>query len=199
MTTSGAAADRTEIGSAPVGLRVCRMALRLAEVDWEESQLTVPSRMRLMREFLRRSALWAQRLGAVERWPFFDIAGVLEPDLKIDPELVHELVQEMDRRGVIWPNHLVVPYVLAFVALSSPPTDLPDPFEPLLRFWERGGSFSREGGAILIGHTQRVSAVEIDPYLTPGLTFDISEAVLDELDAPWRAKIEARSARAKNR
>ncbi|MFH8374006.1 hypothetical protein [Streptomyces cyaneofuscatus] len=51
---------------------------RLRAIDWDDDQAAsrhAHSRALLMREYLRRAALWAKTYGAEESWPFFDIAS----------------------------------------------------------------------------------------------------------------------------
>ena len=57
----------------------------LVAVDWKSDFMIslgyARSRARLMREYLRRAAWWAQELDATDKWPFFDIGGLLTPEV----------------------------------------------------------------------------------------------------------------------
>lgn len=114
---------------------------RLLAVDWETWSDRRPERIALMREFLRRSAHYAQAFGCNERWPFFDVAAVAVPNCPEVPlptalqqlglpTLTRDLAQAMLR----WAAH----------PLRELGTLPPDPYEPLLRFFELGGGFSVE-------------------------------------------------------
>ena len=46
-----------------------RVNARLRRVDWSTFGERTGSRVALMREYLRRSALWSEALGCPERWP----------------------------------------------------------------------------------------------------------------------------------
>ncbi|MYR89602.1 hypothetical protein GTY41_32995 [Streptomyces sp. SID685] len=58
------------------------MVNRLTAINWADyaaGDRNVASRTLLMREFLRRAALWVEYLGGSEHWPFFDIAERIGP------------------------------------------------------------------------------------------------------------------------
>ena len=57
---------------------------RLQAVDWTGGSgfKQRRSRVRLMAEYLRRAALWAQDLDATSEWPFFDIAAHVDPSIQ---------------------------------------------------------------------------------------------------------------------
>ena len=64
---------------------------RLLAVNWDgdfdASDRHAVSRARLMREYLRRSAWWADYLNATSEWPFFDVAGRLAPNIEPPADL----------------------------------------------------------------------------------------------------------------
>ena len=60
------------------GISTEQLVARLRRVRFEESLDHNGSRLVLMREYLRRSALWAQALDCLTAWPFFDIAAAAE-------------------------------------------------------------------------------------------------------------------------
>lgn len=61
-----------------------QLVARLGLVRFEESLDHNGSRLVLMREYLRRSALWAQVLVCAGKWPFFDIATAVDPSARFD-------------------------------------------------------------------------------------------------------------------
>lgn len=99
----------------------------------------------LMREFLRREALWAGRLG-VEGLPFVNLAHAVRPGFQCPPELLSRIAafpQSSAERTCC--QNLLGWYALKDANAGLVRTfDLPDPYEPLVRFFERGGAFSAE-------------------------------------------------------
>jgi hypothetical protein len=55
---------------------------RLLSVDWNSFCEKDRSHVALVREYLRRTALWAKCLEATEAWPFFDVAGYIAPEVR---------------------------------------------------------------------------------------------------------------------
>ena len=53
---------------------------RLLAINWTPIEGGQKSHVALIREYLRRAALWAKSLQATEYWPFFDVANFLAPE-----------------------------------------------------------------------------------------------------------------------
>ncbi|GAA2392047.1 hypothetical protein Cme02nite_12700 [Catellatospora methionotrophica] len=167
--------------------RTRALADRLARVEWLDDDERAPSRARLMSEYLRRAALWAQRLDAARSWPFFDVAQLAAPGTRADPELVREVYAQVAARGA---NHLdrrLCEYALHFAA-AQPGSELPDPFAPLVELFERGGQFQQEAGLIYFG-PMGVKLGSFADHLNAE-PFDTAPAALDALDAAWQARRE---------
>ncbi|MER7751804.1 hypothetical protein [Kitasatospora sp. NPDC097643] len=148
------------------------------------------SRARLMTEYLRRSALWADAFDARGHWPFFDIARHIDPVDHTSPEVTAALDEFVSRtfgrrtlkqacRGAVhWP---------AFrrgTKVDLP--GLPDPYEPLLLMFERGGGFSIEEMIDLDG-----IAVPLRPmahYLSLAPAATLTPDALDALDTEGDAR-----------
>lgn len=63
---------------------------RLRGIDWVDAAAAyehADSRALLMREYLRRTAEWAEALGDREGWPFFDLAERVAPGVALAPEV----------------------------------------------------------------------------------------------------------------
>jgi hypothetical protein len=172
------------------GISTEQLVTRLQQVRFEESLDHNGSRLALMREYLRRSAMWAQALGCLDRWPFFDIAVAADPSAKLDDESVEAVLAGLEGRGLRPIDERVIPYMLNFTTLRDWPQGLPDPFEPLLMVYERGGSFGRESGLILIGHGDGVPARHPEMHANRAPEPDLSPAALDALDRVWEERRE---------
>jgi hypothetical protein len=156
---------------------------RLLVIDWN-SPLAFDhrqSRARLMKEYLRRAALWATELDGGKPWPFFDIAELIAPDVHPPQEMADQLEAVIDE-GIGWPAvQTVCRAALRWAALLDfghpiPPV-LPDPYEPLLLMFERGGGFTTEHGFIELDGAS-VSRRSIADYLS-------DEPVLASLDPDY--------------
>lgn len=119
------------------------LAERLSRVDWRENFDHTRSRVALMKEYFRRSALWAHHLNA-KAWPFFDPAEIINPNVRASKETISMVTENEDllqnfslvKDTCIWALH--------FSALRDTGEELPvipDMFSPLIIFYERGGGF----------------------------------------------------------
>ncbi|MFI6847133.1 hypothetical protein OG535_20295 [Kitasatospora sp. NBC_00085] len=127
--------------------------------------------MSLMREFLRRSALWAQQLGS-DAWPFFDVAALIDPSVRADSDVVERIsrscVQQQSavQRSCEWALHFA-----ALEEAGRVPFQLPNPFEPLVSLFENGGGFALDGtGMIDIDADASMSKGKLDDWLRPADT-----------------------------
>ena len=127
------------------------MAERLIAVDWKRRGDKTWSKSALLKEYFRRAARWAAAYGCAEPMPFFDIAACVDPAVRADPRVVDDVLKKVRAggRGVA----RVVPFILHWAALRAtpginPPSELEDPFEPLILLFERGGGFHTEKGEV---------------------------------------------------
>lgn len=172
MTTDTAAAER--------------MADRLQAVVFDEDVAyeRQRSRFRLTREFLRRTALWAQALGVEEDWPFGDLAAVLDPESQVDPALVEKLqLDTSSAESFPVPPQMAVA-VVRWAGLGDLPRqrfpELEDPYEPLVALFERGGAYTVGGRQIELGYgTYPLRSLADRAALEPA---PIDEATLNALD-----------------
>ncbi|WP_406399796.1 hypothetical protein [Streptomyces uncialis] len=149
--------------------------------EWDKSYAHRRSRGMLMREHMRRAALWAEAYGAPEYWPFFDVAQFAEPDLVLDDEVESELdefvktvtpssIRVLCRAAVRW----------ASVQAKELP-DLPHPYEPILIMFERGGGYNIEemidlyGVSVPYGDFPR--SLKLEPFMS------LDRFVLDTFDS----------------
>lgn len=125
---------------------------RILAIKWEPDDTRVDSHIPLLREYLRRAALWAKALDCTDEWPFFDVAAHLCPldtadQTKIEALNTHFTQIQFYATGIIektckwfihWECVKNLPKVSEFT--------LPEPYEPLIIMYERGGIFSTEHG-----------------------------------------------------
>jgi len=134
---------------------VTATAERIKAINWAGSFDKTPSRVALLREYLRRAAWWASAVKSAE-WPFFDIAAAVNPKVRaaaaqvdaVEAHLSEKLQGVLVVRCCIWALHFAAP-LDAGTKLPRVPDSVAQPFEPLLRMFERGGGF-RLGGSGLI-------------------------------------------------
>ncbi len=162
---------------------------RLLAVDWESDFMIqlgfARSRGGLMQEYLRRAAWWAQGLDATGKWPFFDIAALLAPELHSPPELAEQL-ETMIRNRVGWPSvdvscRAALRWAAVLDARIPLPPQLEDPFEPLLLMFDRGGGFTTEHGFIDLGGSS-VLRKRWQDHLTLHPVVSLDQATLEALD-----------------
>jgi hypothetical protein len=159
---------------------------RLLVINWDDDAAFDyrRSRLRLMGEFLRRSAWWARQFGAPDTWPFYDISEYAAPGVAVSDELSARL-EELIHARVGWPGVAVACraalHWAAVLDAEARPDGGEDPYEPLLLFFERGGGFTTEsgfievcGGSVLRGTWH--DHIDAEPV-------DISPASLDAFDA----------------
>ncbi|MGW7245839.1 hypothetical protein [Streptomyces decoyicus] len=164
-----------------------RVLERLRVNEWADDCAAADhanSRALLMREYLRRAALWAGAYGAEQSWPFFDIAEHVDAELQTPPDVAAEV------EGVLTglaPTSLkrTCRAAIRWAALRDVrddlPVVLPDPYEPLLLMYERGGGYFLEEYLDLNGVMIRLGSVESNASATPFLT--LASTTLDALDA----------------
>ncbi|MEU8002760.1 hypothetical protein AB0B66_16520 [Catellatospora sp. NPDC049111] len=167
-----------------------RLVGRLDGVVWDESLDHNGSRIRLMQEYLRRSALWARALGCTDHWPFFDIASFVDPSARVDEQTALAVRRRMGAGGARPLDAMIVRYILDFSVLESWPDGLPDPFEPLLQVYERGGPFDREAGRVYIGSAVGILEGTWEKYIARPPLGELGPAALDALDEAWSARRE---------
>ncbi|MEU3316582.1 hypothetical protein ABZ743_28395 [Streptomyces sp. NPDC006662] len=176
-------------GNEPYCLPIRLRALEWAG-DWDDAFGHVKSRRVLFREYLRRAAVWAQAYPeAKAAWPFFDITAYAAPEFRLSHTTEAELKALLARlpSGEVRTTCAGAVRLAELRALDPAALpDLPDLYEPLVLFYERGGEFLREssGALDLTGVSLRLGA-RSDYLGNPPVT-QLSTTVLDALDADGR-------------
>jgi hypothetical protein len=138
-----------------------------------------------MKEYLRRAAFWAKATNA-PGFPFFDIAAAVNPQVRAEPSSVERVSAHLARHLQGVPVTRTCTHALHFAALVDAGAPLPpvppDPFEPLLVMFERGGGFRVGGGTLIEVDTLGIRAGSVDENLRPEPYVALDPAALDALD-----------------
>ena len=136
----------------------------------------------LLKEYLRRLALWADALGRRDEWPLLDVAAALYPERFSKADELH-----LPQFGGAFRAALQA--ALNFAEVAETPRlrgyGLPDPYTPLVRLLERGATLTTEHGMIYAGTVGMPRHPFPQPIArSPGALLD--DASLDALDSPGR-------------
>jgi hypothetical protein len=158
---------------------------RLLAIDWQIDDRRTRSHVVLLREYLRRAATFAERLGCPDAWPFFDIAGELDPDVRAPDATLDALRGALALRPLHSKVVATCEWALHWAALEDADParmrGLPAPYEPLLILYERSGRFTTEHGFFQVGLASLRRGTAAD-HLTTTPREDLSPAALDALD-----------------
>lgn len=165
------------------------MVDRLMAIDWMDyaaADRHSLSRVLLMREFLRRSAAWVDYLGGSDTWPFIDLAERLDPSVHIDEHLVQQLDEFISENVPEFRARKMCHAAARWAALREQTQvelpDLPDPYEPLVVLYERGGVFSIEN-RVADFELRRVPLRTWQANVSPEPVIQLDRAVLDARDS----------------
>ncbi|MFG2842795.1 hypothetical protein ACGF12_06415 [Kitasatospora sp. NPDC048296] len=173
---------------------------RLAAINWTHRaghDAHAGSRSRLMVEYLRRAALWAEVLGGPPRWPYFDIAGALAPEVRVDPATAERLEKYVEEHVDGVSAVFVCRAAVRWATLRNTPgvqlPVLPDPFEPLLLMYERGGEVLYDDSWAFNFGIRRVQIKLWREHLSAEPATAVDPATLDALDHEYeRARVDRR-------
>jgi hypothetical protein len=140
-------------------------ALRIEAIEWELDLTRARLHVQLVREYLRRMALWAQSLGVPQEWPFFDVANAVDPTVRADAETILRVREHLDAGKASWWGNKISEWALHFAALQ-PQRGLPDPYEPLLVLFDQGGDFSTESGFIDVDYQFGIHRGKLSDHLS---------------------------------
>ncbi|MFI5944981.1 hypothetical protein ACIBCB_32740 [Streptomyces uncialis] len=149
--------------------------------DWERAFAHRWSRALLMREHMRRAALWAEAYGVPERWPFFDVAELARPGLRLGAGLAAEadaFAATLAPRGL----GVVCRAAVRWAAVGSRGLpELPHPYEPVVTLFGRGGGYSVgqmiDLDGISVPYGSFAGSLALEPFVA------LDARVLDMLDA----------------
>ena len=162
---------------------------RLLRIDWRARDSTRrTSQMALFEEYLRRVGVWCVALGWPDAHPIIsDVPGRINPDVTATPvntTLIQQTMRTIGRTHVY--ERMMITRMLNMAAVvdfegDQLPYGMPNLYEPLLLFYERGGWLDKGTQNWLISgfpfDLQRAGAyVKLSPLNLNG--------DLDQLDAP---------------
>ncbi|MER6303777.1 hypothetical protein ABT247_30055 [Kitasatospora sp. NPDC001539] len=180
------------------------MVDRLKAVCWKspgEAFEKGYSRAALMKEYFRRAALWVDICGEPQQWPFFDLAEIVNPDIRADPAVIADVEDFIDEAcGSSYAMDSGSAAVHWAALTSAPEVQLPpfpDPFEPLLRLYERGGAgFAFANGFVDFGMIM-VPRGNWRMHLSLTPVIELNDETLDALDERKWAALNARADQSK--
>ncbi len=128
-------------------------------------------------------AVWANALQLENGGPFFDLAALLCPDTPLSPPLKEAVTTAVQARNPL--ARAIGEWYLHWVCIAQLPKvsqfGLPNPYEPLIRFYERNGSFRREDVFIDVGLVG-IPVSRWHSYAQRQPLSDLDDATLDQLD-----------------
>jgi hypothetical protein len=163
---------------------------RILQLDWQGGDPNKqPSQLALFSEFLRRMGVWCVALGWHDAHPIAsDLPARLVPDVRATPvnaTLMQQTLRTLGKTSVyermLLTNVLNWAAVAGFEAVQA--YDLPDPYEPVLWFYERGGWLDKaEGDSAweISGVIKRIDKAHVYHDDAP---LPLDETLLDEIDS----------------
>jgi len=122
---------------------------RVIAIEWRYDSAKFSSHIVLVREYLRRIALWESKFHAGP-WPWLDVASVVEPVFNLDKSVEDALEEHFHGLRAGSRQIMVCKSYIKWCAISNRPDvnalHLPAPYDPLIALYERGGYFRIEHG-----------------------------------------------------
>jgi hypothetical protein len=164
---------------------------RIITTEWKRDFTRVNSQLVLVREYLRRAALWAKTLEIAEKCDreiVFDIAFEIDPEVRASNDAISKLEAHLRKLEVSrWLEQACL-YALHWCALleqkESVVVDygLPDPYEPLLLAYERGADMYPEHGLMILVNGYGIYRQKCEKYSRYSPLEDLTSEALDKLD-----------------
>lgn len=165
-----------------------RVLDRIKSIQWSCDDRHMYSNAKLLEEHFHRLALWCT---ALQRWPYWPSVDMLDlfkltVDDEVEQQEIHSQLKHAcpylgygDKRA--WDRWFHWLLVQEYAAQEHPL--LPDPFEPLIRMYERGGTYYLEHTFVYVGDSG-LSFVRRSPedYFKRSFVSSLDDATLDALD-----------------
>ncbi len=159
----------------------------ITAIAWQYDDRRSESHLKLAHEYLRRMALWATALGRQDHWPFFDVAIAMYLDIALPDELYQRLDQHLDEHYLYIIMRRVLRHALAWSMIKDDPHvhafGLPDPYEPILLLYRRGGHFTLDKARFITsGFGSSSPLATIDRYHRQVPVVALDQVTLDTID-----------------
>jgi hypothetical protein len=175
-------------------MRRCQMALeRLKRIDPQPlhpSETVARSSCRLVREYLRRVAEWLYLTGRLPDLDTrdalkLDLAGVLVPELSLPSGVDSALrLLPLSSLGMYVPlvalNYIRWEFVAEVGVVAA--SGLAEPYEPLIRLFERGGELMSHHGFIHVSHSGSFWPKPLLAYAELNPLSDLTDQTLSQFD-----------------
>jgi hypothetical protein len=165
---------------------------RITDVKWEYDATRRRSHEALFKEFLRRQVMWLEALDLTDHFPWYDLPQLINEDIRANSDAANRVRQHITLQ-VLNPTMIitgVLEAALHWAALEEAnalPYDLPNPYEPMIMLYERGGTFTVEDmfGRFVIGYDAMGPSLPRGPWrrwYQEEPFVELDDAVLDRLD-----------------
>lgn len=160
---------------------------RLLSVNWKLQPEHKKSQLELLSECFRCQAHWFVFFEVPEKWPSYDVAAIVDPTLRApesDLQVFRKHIASY-KFGIHYFNILVNSVHWGHLSDSTDLTrfGLPDPFEPLLVFYERGGQFDMSYELRMItSHDMSFFLGDCEKWYKPVPFIALDKASLDMVD-----------------
>ncbi|MCI0714180.1 MAG: hypothetical protein L0154_28755 [Chloroflexi bacterium] len=165
---------------------------RITAVKWEYDASRRRSHEALFKEYLRRQVLWLNALELTDHFPWYDLPQLINEDVRASTDATnwvrkHITFQVMNATMILTG---VLEAALHWAALDEAhalPFDLPNPYEPMVILYERGGTFTIESmfGRFVAGYDALGPSLPRGPWrrwYSKQPFVELDSGVLDRLD-----------------
>ncbi len=154
------------------------------------------SQIQLMREHLRRMALWANALECVDDWPWFGVAAELAARSDaVKTALGEAQLDQLAPLPLAGIAGRICSHYLAWSAIAEllevRRHGLADPYEPAILLFQRGGYPTVEHGMFHIG-LAGFPLGKVATWIGKPPVVELDEASLAAADEQWRAELASR-------
>lgn len=168
------------------------MKHQILEFTWDDIE---PNHIDLLAmlfdEYVRRTILWSKKLNIDWSHPFVDYASLIDSEIRASNDLL-DILKTRKTNNIIM--NMLFEFMLHWDALRQSRETLlyfdPDIYEPLIKFYLRGGLIIRRNGGVDIctfnGNT-RVRIFEESFYTSKTPLLDISNTNLNKLHEKFQS------------
>ncbi|NDJ84638.1 MAG: hypothetical protein GYB66_02020 [Chloroflexi bacterium] len=168
---------------------------RILAVDWHYDPAHRGSHVQVMKEHFRRMVIWSQALELKPIVFMGDLGAAINPEVRAAGDTISQLRDHLLDRT--WPGFVkLLEYALHWAAVNEATPllrkyrSLPDPYEPVLVLYERGGAvrIDRKTGELLLSMTAEGPIIVLEnwwKWKRRNPFIELDAAALDVADAQW--------------